>query len=87
MVEQNAVFIYCAVSDVGASRGLCEGVMLKRRADYTLSELQLYLGTFLAFSLTHIGKSPLVVSRSALLWVRMVLVKGSLHSEVDYDNG
>lgn len=31
--------------------------------------------------------SALVVRASAVLQVMMVLVKGSLHSEVDYDNG
>lgn len=35
---------------------------------------------------THIRKSSLLVRVSALLWDRVVLVKGSLHSEVDYDN-
>lgn len=42
---------------------------------------------FGVLSCTRIGKSLLVVRASALLWDRVVLVKGSLHSEVDYDNG
>lgn len=59
---------------------------VEEKGGLDLDQTTTIFGTILGVR-THIGKSPLVVRASALLWDRVVLVKGSLHSEVDYDNG
>lgn len=62
--------------------------VLRRREGWTRLGLNCnYIWDHFWSSCSNTGTSPLEVRASAILQVRMVLVKGSLHSEVDYDNG